>query len=209
MSHLKGYIPAKHSYGWSGGPEFKTRIVTLKNGRERRNGDWFQPRHRYMLEFQQLSKSAYAAVKSQHLVCQGMLRAFLFFDGLDNEADDELFAVAAAGQTEFQLSKLSVLDGVEYRREVYALYRPDANDPGTAVDSSITVTADGSPISVTLDRDRGIVTTAPMAGGESMRWTGPFSVWTRFNRDWMPFSFDQPDGIYGSIDLIEVAPPQA
>ena len=205
MAYLRAQIEACEAFGWEGGPEFRTRIVEMQNKRERRNADWAEARHRFTLPFQNIDPERYANIKQMHLVCRGMLHAFLYSDPLDSTADDQLFAVGDGTQTEFQLSKLSVIDGVTYQRNVYAL--PDSTP-------DFEVTANDSPVvAYTLDRDRGLITfdSAP-PNGALLRWSGPFLVWARFNQDWLPFSIGNrtADGFAhnGSVDLIEVPPPE-
>lgn len=205
MTYLRAQIEACEAFGWEGGPEFRTRIVEMQNKRERRNADWAEARHRFTLPFQNIDPDRYANIKQMHLVCRGMLHAFLYRDPLDNEADDELLAVGDGTQTTFQLSKLSVIDGVTYQRNVYAL-------PG--VTPGFAVTANDAPVaSYTLDRDRGLITfDSPPANGALLRWSGPFLVWVRFNQDWLPFSINSrsANGFVhnGTVDLIEVPPPE-
>lgn len=205
MAYLRAQIEACEAFGWEGGPEFRTRIVEMQNKRERRNADWAEARHRFTLPFQNIDPERYANIKQMHLVCRGMLHAFLYRDPLDNVADDDLFAVGDGTQETFQLSKLSVIDGVTYQRNVYAL--PDSTP-------DFEVTANDSPVvAYTLDRDRGLITfdSAP-PNGALLRWSGPFLVWVRFNQDWLPFSIDNrgPDGFAhnGTVDLMEVPPPE-
>jgi len=209
MTFLRAYIPAAHSWGWSGGAEFNTRIVERQNGRENRNADWSNPRHRFSLGFKHLGKDRYRQLKQHQIVCQGRLRQFLFHDGLDDVATDDLFAVAEVGQQTFQLGCISTIDGVSYPRNVFALYRPNPASPGAAVQVTPEIKVNGTSDSGwAVDHDRGLVTApAPLTGGEVLTWSGLFSVWVRFESDWLPMSFDEPDGIYGDIGLIEVPPP--
>lgn len=209
MSYLKAFIPACESFGWSGGPEFKTRIRVLTNGRERRNADWMQERNRYTLPFQNIGREEYAAVRQMFQTCQGMLHAFLYMDPLDYQASNEIFAVAT-GATEYQLVKNSVIDGVIYQRRIYALYVPGTD--GIADNSTITVTVNGTPTAVTLDRDRGLVifSVAPTPGAV-LAWSGRFAVWVRFDADWLPMSIDNRRGQdyahNGQITLLELPEP--
>lgn len=210
MAYLKAYIPACEGYGWQGGPEFKTRIVEMSNGRERRNADWAQPRHRFTLPFLNIDPSEYSGIKQHHYVCRGMNHAFLYRDPLDYTAINELFDTGDGIRQEFQLAKLSVVDNVSYLRNVYALYSP-AGD-GDAMQATPVVTVNGVPTAVTVDYERGIVmfSSAP-ANGALLRWSGEFSIWVRFNQDWLPFSIGSQtkDGYAssGTIDLIELPPP--
>lgn len=210
--YLRAYIPACEGYGWEGGPEHRTNIVQLRSGRERRNAMWMQPQHFYSLPFTNIRQSEYAPIKQMHMNRRGRWGVFLYRDRLDDSADDELFAVAEAGQTEFQLGKWSIIDGVTYYRHVTALYME--GDDGEALEAAPTVTVDGSPATgMTVDYDRGILMfDTPMAGGEILRWTGVFSIWVRFDNDRLPFSIDNRSGqgfvVNGQVDLLEMPPPE-
>lgn len=202
MSYLNAYLDECAAYGWSGGPEFNTRVKVLLNGRERRNADWSQGRHRYTLPFNNISQESYRAIRQMFEVCRGMLHGFRYVDPLDHESDNEEFGEGDGSEVEFQLSKLSVIDGVTYQREVYAL------------PSIPTITINGvQTAGFVADMDRGLITfSVPPANGAVLRWTGSFDVWVRFNQDWLPFSIDnkRADGYAhnGSIELIELPPPE-
>jgi uncharacterized protein (TIGR02217 family) len=210
VSHLLAFIPQCEAYGWNGGPEFKTRIRVLQNGRERRNADWASARHRYNLPFQNIGPEGYAGIRQLFEVCRGMLHTFLYRDPLNAVAVDEVFAVSD-GRGTYQLSTLSIVDGVSYQRPVYALFVP--GDDGTAIPVDPVVTADGAPITVVVDHERGTVTRSPDPPGDVLRWSGEYAVWARFNHDWLPMSIDnrRADGhaINGAVELIEDAAPEA
>lgn len=195
--YLDAYLTPCAAYGWEGGPEFKTQIVEMPTGRERRNAEWQQPRHRYTARFLNISKLAYRSIKQMHLVCRGQLHAFRFRDELDYQAEDEPFSVGDGTTVLFQLSKVSVIDGIEYAREVYAL----ASVP--------VIEVNGTPTTAfTVDMERGTIefNSAP-ANGSVISWTGEFDIWVRFNQDYLPFSLDNPNATNGAVDLIEVPPP--
>lgn len=199
MTHIRAYIAPCAAYGWQGGPEFRTRIREMPNGRERRNGDWAQCRHIYTLPFMNISREAYAAIKQMHLVCRGRLHTFLYRDVLDYHAYDEVFDTGDGSQESFQLSKTSTVDGVSYTRNVYAI--PD--------DETLIITIDDTPTTAfTLDRDRGIVTfDSPPSLNAVLRWSGNFDVWVRFDQDRMEFSLDNLNAHNGVVSLIEDAAP--
>lgn len=211
--YIRRYIPTCETFGWTGGPGFNTRIVRKINRRERRNADWDQPEHFFILPFQGLTQQQYAPIKRMHLNRRGAWGVFLYRDRLDDTATDELFSVAQAGQTKFQLAKESELDGVPYDRMVFALYVPDADDPGAPLDAPVSILVNGTPTTAfTLDRDTGeVVFDAPMAGGELLTWSGQFSLWVRFETDRLPFTIVNRGAISylieGSINLIEELPP--
>jgi uncharacterized protein (TIGR02217 family) len=197
MSYINAYIEQCAGFGWQGGPVFKTTIVTMANGRENRNSDNAQARHSYALPFNNIQPAGYANIKRMHLVARGRRHTFRFRDELDFEADAAQFAIGDGVETVFQLGKLSTLDGVGYYREVYAIV-------------SAAVTANGSPVSPTIDLDRGTVTfVAPPGNGVVLRWTGIFDIWVRFDQDDLPFSIDNRNAINGMVNLIEDQPPPA
>lgn len=212
--YLKAYIRTVEAFGWEGGPEFSTNIVQLRSGRERANAAWAQPRFFFSLPYQNIrARDQYAAIYEMFMVRRGRWGKFLYQSPIDplNSADEAIFAVAEAGQTEFKLGKWSIVDGVSFYHEVDALCAPGVN--GAAVNIDPVITANGSPITpVTIDHDRAVITTAPMAGGEVLAWSGQFSFWVRFDNDRLPFSIDNRSGddyvVNGSADLIQTPPPE-
>lgn len=201
MSYLDAYLQPCPGYGWQGGPAFKTQIVEMVSGRERRNAMIAEARHQFQAPFVNITREAYRNIKQMHLVCRGMLHCFKFRDELDYQADDEIFAQGDGSETTFQLRKISQIDGVSYTRNTYVI------NPGPVI------RVNGTPTAVTVDADRGLVTfgAAPADGAVlSGDWT--FDVWVRFNQDYLPFSLDAANGserfANGTIDLIEVPPPE-
>lgn len=210
--YVRAYIAACEAYGWEGGPEFSTAVVQLRSGRERRNAQWAQPRFYFSLPFQNISsRESYASIYQMFMAMRGKWGTFLYRHPTVNEADDELFAVAEAGQTTFQLGKWSIVEGVTFYHEVHALYAP-ASD-GTADEPQVDITVDGSPAGThAIDRDTGILEfDTPMTGGEIIRWSGEFSFWVRFDNDRLPFTIDNRNRddyiLNGQIDLLEMPPP--
>ena len=197
-SYLDAYLDPCPGYGWQGGPAFKTLIVNMASGRERRNAEIAQAKHQFQAPFNNILPEAYRSIKQMHLVCRGMLRSFKFRDELDYQADGEAFGEGDGVEVEFQLLKQSLIDGVSYQRYVYVI------EPGAVV------YVNGTPTSVTIDQDRGTVTfAAPPANGAALTWSGTFALWVRFNQDYLPFSIDNLNAVNGSVDLLEDDPPPA
>lgn len=197
MAHLDAYLAPIPGYGWSGGPTFKTQIVEMKSGRERRNAEWSRARHQFTAPFNNISADAYRNIKQMYLVCRGMLHAFRFRDWLDYTATAEQFGTGDGTTKVYQLSKTSTIDGVSYVRGVYAL-------PAVP---TITVNGTGT-YAFTADLRRGTITfdTAP-ANGAVLRWSGEFDLWVRFATDSIPFSLDNPGRTNGEVSVIEVEAP--
>lgn len=195
--YINAYLQPCPGYGWAGGPTFMTNIVSLQNGREKRNAMWRQPRHKFTAPYLNISQEAFRAIKGMFLVCRGSAFAFRFRDENDFSADDAQFAVADGVKTNFQLGKLTLLGGQTFFREVYAL----ANQPVVTINGTLTT-------AFTVDLDRGTITfeDAP-DNGAVLRWTGDFDVWVRFASDELSFTLDNPNRTNGSVDLIEVPAP--
>lgn len=195
MAYLDAYLEPSPGYGWQGGPAFKTTIVTMRSGRERRNAEQEYARHSFTAPFLNIDRDAYRNIKQMHLVCRGMLHNFKFVDELDFEAENEVFAEGDGATNVFQLRKVSVVDGVSYVRNCYVINAAAVTDNDVAV-------------APTIDPDRGLATfSVPPVAGHVLRWTGKFAMWVRFNQDDLPFSLDNIDAINGSISLIEDRPP--
>lgn len=197
MAYLDAYIEECPAFGWQGGGEFKTTVEEMANGRENRNAEWANVRHRYSMSFLNITKAAYRNIKQMHLVCRGRLNCFKFRDQLDYQASDDVFGIGDGVTKAFQLYKQSLIDGVSYLRPVYVV-------------ENISVEVNNVPTSAyVIDQDRGIVTfnVAP-ANGFGLTWSGEFAVWVRFEQDYLPFSLDNPDATNGQVDLIEMPPPE-
>ena len=209
--HRRAYIKACETFGWVGGPNFSTRVITMANGRERRNADWDQPQHKFILPYGNISETAYRAMLQMFLNVRGRNEPFLYRNRLNYIAQNQLVAVAEAGQTEFQLATTNLIDGASYQMQVFALYAPDDVDGGLAVPVDPVIEVDGIETPVVVDHDRGTITTSPMAGGEVLTWSGQFSHWVRFGSDQLAMSIENkgPTGFFisGDVEVVEVAPP--
>lgn len=200
MSDSPGYLRAEiaqcPAYGWIARPQFNTKITTMANGRENRNAMWANARHAYSAPFQNIKPESYRNIKQMHYVCRGMAGCFQFKDQLDHLAENEIFGYGDGTTAVFQLRKISTIDGVSYDRDCFVI------KPGAVFTDNL------SPVSPTVDLDRGTVTfsVAP-ASSHVLRWTGEFRVWVRFDQDDLPFSLDNKNAVNGTVELIEVPPP--
>lgn len=195
--HLDIYLEPCAGYGWQGGPRFKTSVETLENGDEYRNAEWIEVRHAFSAPYLNIKPAAYRSIKQNFLVCRGMLHAFRFVDELDHEATNETFGIGDGVEDTFQLFKRSELDGVSYDRQVYAL--PEVPE----------ITINGTPTTAfTINLRTGQLRfDTPPALGEVLAWSGFFDVWVRFATDDLVFSLDNPQATNGTVELIEVPPP--
>lgn len=210
--YVRNYIKACEAFGWEGGPEFRTTLTEMYNKAEKRNADWSQPRHFFSLPFMNITREIYSFILEMFLNRMGRWGVFLYFNPLDTTANEEALAPAIPGQQEFQLSKVAMVDGAVYRKNVYAVFIPDGN--GGAFEAAVTIRVNGVVTTAyTLDYDRGkVYFNAGMVGGEVVTWSGQFSHWVRFDQDRLPMSIDNKNEggfrVNGNVDLIEVNFPR-
>jgi uncharacterized protein (TIGR02217 family) len=199
MSILAVELTPKTTFGFVGGPEFSTRISTLRNSHERRNANWAQARHRWTAPFQNITDTEARDILRVFNACHGMTFGFLFKDFLDFQATVEPLGNAPSGSAPVQLIKTSTAGSQSYVRTIT---KPVASG-FTLYQTAIAKTG-------TLDTTTGLFTpTTAWTAGQPLTWTGEFRVPVRFAADWLPFSIDNKRGtvdfaVNGSVDVIEV-----
>lgn len=212
--YIREYIRACEAFGWEGGPEFNTAIQPMVNKREKRAAMWSQSRFFASLPFRNIQPESYDNILEMFEDRMGRWGAFLYRNRLAHTATDEVFAVAEAGQTSFQLGIYVGQSGRQRKRDIHALYIPEIASDGEAVESEITIAIDGTPTTALLiDHDRGTVEfDSPPGEGAVLTWSGAYSYWVRFDQDRLPMSIDNKseDGFFmnGAVDLIGVPPPR-
>jgi len=188
------------AYGWQGGPEFFTRIVTLRNGSERRNANWAGMRHHFTLPFQNITDADYLLyLKSVFVAAQGQAESFLVKDHSDHTATLEALGTTPSGSTPVQLKKSYTFGATTVSRDIT---KP--------VSTGLVVYQNGSPKAGTVDAATGLFTpTTAWTGSATLTWSGEFRVPVRFASDILSVSIDSRRGngeyaINGSVELIEV-----
>lgn len=186
------------AYGWSGGPEFYTRVVTLRNGHERRNAMLSQMRHRFTLPFLNISDASYLLyLKSVFAAAMGMAESFLVKDHSDFEATAESLGNAPAGSAAVQLVKTYTFGATTYSRTI--------EHPVTGA----VVYQSGVAKAGTLDTSTGLFTPdSAWTEGAPLTWTGEFRVPVRFASDSLNMSIDSRTAagfaMNGAVELVEV-----
>ena len=111
-------FPTDISYGISGGPSFKTDIVTTSSGYEYRNICHAHPRHKYQLASAIKTEEQLSKVVSFFKAMRGKAIGFRFKDWLDYKVDDQVIAVADGKQYIFQLHKIYKSGLIKTRRDI-------------------------------------------------------------------------------------------
>lgn len=117
MAFIEDRLLDKVAYGFQIGPQFQTRIRTLRNGHERRNRDASSFRWKGSAPYQNIKPEHYETLLGAFLTAGGMADSFRFKNWVDFAVTGQSLGVAPAGSTPVQLVKDYVLFGsVRYRR---------------------------------------------------------------------------------------------
>jgi len=184
------------AYGSQFGQEFKTRVVTLKSGFERRNIDWTMPMGKYSVLFQALEPADHAVVRGAHMASAGSAIPFRFKDWTDYTATAEAIGTATGAAQTLQLVKNYTFGSLSLQR---VIAKPVAD--------TVTLYADGVEIGSSVDTTTGIVSFIATVGAV-ITWSGEFDVPVRFDSDRLDFD---PAGratggfmLTGDVDIVEV-----
>jgi len=182
------------AYGSEFGHEFKTRIVTLESGHERRASLWSLPLGRYSIRYALIKPEHHQAVRHAHLVCRGSAIAFRFKDWTDYRADNEGLSIGTGALQTVQLIKRYQFGGQFLQKPIT---KPVI----------VQVLADGAPVPFTLDYSTGQVQLTASAGAV-LSWTGEFDRPVRFASDRLdcePLIYNDDDfSLAADVELIEV-----
>ncbi len=197
MSFHEVRFPADISFKATGGPEFKTDVVSLSSGHEKRNSIWSYPRARYELSFKDISKTQSNKTLSFFMARKGKAYGFRFKDWNDFEAKNQIIGVGNGTQTAFQLVK-------EYQDEIQnfqrRIYKP--------VEGSVVCYVNSTLITVgfSVDLVSGILNfTEPPAVAAVISADFQFDVPVRFNTDFLGSGTESYDNTsVRKIELTEV-----
>ena len=120
-------FPDKVSYGSTGGPSYRTTIVEMVSGREKRNIEWSLPRMKYNAAFGVRTLQDLETVIAFFHACYGRGRAFRYKDWSDFKscgieetvsATDQLIAFGDGSTTAFQLLKVYTVGTATLARDI-------------------------------------------------------------------------------------------
>lgn len=168
-------FPADIAYGATGGPGFRTRLVTNSVGDESRNADWSVERGEWNVATGILDPGGLLRVQAHFRARRGRARGFPFKDWFDYDVTLQAIGTGDNVKTTFQLVKIY----------------DDAVNPTTRVitkpkSGTVHVFFDNVEQSSgwTLDYTTGVITFASaVPNGVVPAWTGEFRVPVRYDTD--------------------------
>lgn len=166
------------SYGTQGGPTWLTRKIGLRSGILRRNPQRSRPTYRFTVVYRNLNEDDHAEVIDAFNACFGGAHSFRLKDWSDYQATNQQMSALGTGAPQsLQLRKLYTFGSQTVARPIR---KP--------VKSTVTMTANGSPLAFVLD-DVGMATYTA-GNGQVVRWSGEFDVPVMFEDDELAFSVD-------------------
>lgn len=193
MTFLDARLSQRIEAGFTAVPASSTRIVTLKNGHERRNARWVQKRRMYTASLASFNEAEREQLLAAIHACEGALYSFRFKDWSDYRVVGGSLGNAPAGSADVQLVK------------TYTFGRTHTRTITKPVAGTVTVYQDGTPKAGSVDTDTGLFT-PDTAWTEGLPLTADFhfDVPVRFATDEPPFALPHRDVAELSVDLIEV-----
>lgn len=179
MSFVEERLLECVSYGTEGGPTWLTRRIGLKSGVIRRNAMRSRPLYRFVVLYKNLNDADHQRVIDAFNACMGGVFGFRLKDHADYQAVDELVGVGTGSPQSIQLARL-------YEFGTRNVSRPIRKP----VAGTVSLTANGVPISSSVDTTTGIVTFTA-TNGHVVRWSGEFDVPVFFSDDELSFSIDE------------------
>lgn len=101
-----------------GGPQFKTTIIELSSGFEKRNIDWSETRGEWDISYGVKTKDNFNDVVKFFYARRGMARGFRFKDWSDFELEKQAIGIGDGANADFQIYKRYSSGGVDYDREL-------------------------------------------------------------------------------------------
>lgn len=195
-------FPTTISLDASGGPERRTRIVTLASGHEERNTPWARSRRRYDAGYGMRSLDDIHAVIAFFEARRGRLHGFRWKDWADHRSGppsaaptplDQLLAIADGSADTFALTKT-------YASGPAAETRPITHPVAAGVLAAI----DGTPAPVTV-QDGAITFAAPPPAGAQITAGYEFDTPVRFDTDRLDINLAGfKAGAIPSIPIVEI-----
>lgn len=180
MAYHNVLFPPEISYGSKGGPSFKTTVIALASGLERRNREWKRVRAVYDVSHGIKSPEQMEQLRNFFYARHGMADSFNYFDHADHLIFNQNIGIGDGVQRNFQIIKSYIDDGnYQYDRVITKIA------PGTDLPILVGGIPQTKGTHYTLNYTTGIVTftTAPAAGLPINLPTAEFYVHCRFDID--------------------------
>lgn len=204
MAFFETSLPDHVEKGAVGGPGFKTSILTLSSGFEKRNIDWSRSRGQWDISYGITNLQNLRDVIAHFYSVQGKAHGFRFKDWSDYQVPDSpetqsFLGTGDAAETEFQaIKRYTNLGGQTFDRIINKI-----------VDGSVSAWLNGTPVDpmdFTVDNNTGIITfDSPPGGGVAITFACEFDVPVRFDTDELEINTQTfQAGLVPRIPIVEI-----
>ncbi len=225
-------LDPKISFGFTGGPRFKTTVVTNPGGYEQRNIDWSVFKHEFSCTFESKTQAELDIIRAFHIAMRGQAVGFRFFDHRDMCTDQagivaaiqsgasiidpttRIPSIPAAGVLTASIITASA-DMGDQTHQITKTYTVPTLAGDVYVRTLVKIASDahfngyinGSvDAAATVDEDTGIITFMDsVSATDEITADAIFDVPVRFRNDYMPETlvFFDSGGVQG-VDLVEI-----
>lgn len=204
MSFHEEVFPLGIAYGAIGGPKFKTTVLTLASGFEKRNIDWSRSRAEYDVSYGLKTQAELEEIRRFFYARRGRAYGFRFRDWQDYQLNNQTIGITGGSQSQFQVFKRYQSGTIVYDRVINKIEA-----------GSVTLTVNGVVVSegvgtsqYLIDLNTGIVTLGSALvtpSGRAVAITCKFHVPVRFDTDHLNTTLEEYNvHSWGQIPLVEV-----
>lgn len=175
-------LPTRISAGAKGGPGFKTTVLQLANGLEKRNIDWSVARQRWDVAYGLNDQTDYQELLTFFYARRGRAHSFRFKDWSDYALAEQTIGQNDGSTTDFQIYKRYTNGGVNFDRNLTKIVSGSV----TVKVNSVTIAEGGGAGDYAIDLTTGIITlgaTLAAASGQDVDVACEFDVPVRFDID--------------------------
>lgn len=182
MAHINERLLECVSYGTVYGSGYRTDVVALQSGYEKRTALWSIPRGQFSIIYNLLKEEDHASVLAAFHVCNGRLHTFRLKDETDFSVVKSPIGAGTGSTKTYKLS----------RRFSFAGQNKDI-PVSLPVVGSVVVYEGSSIVPATVDYENATVTLSA-APGAVISWSGEFDKRVRFDEDDIAFTFETRAG---------------
>lgn len=190
--------------GAQGGPRFKTTVVTLSSGFERRNIDWSQTRGEWDVGYGLQRKSQFSSIIAFFYAREGRAHGFRFKDWTDFALERQSVGTTDGSTATFQLFKRYTSGGINFDRNLKKIVAASAS----VWVNNVSIAEGAGASQFALDDSTGILTlgsTLAAQSGTDIEVACEFDVPVRFDTDNLSLVADTDDAAtIPQIPIIEL-----
>jgi uncharacterized protein (TIGR02217 family) len=199
MSFNESRLSDRVALGFQAVPFYSTRIVTLDNGREKRNVNWTKAKRRFMALFQGMTETDFAELAACFHAQMGAAYPFRFKDWTDYRVTQgSIGDTPGANTTAVQLVKIYTFGSRTTTRNITKPVN------GTVVVYQADGAGGWATKAGTLDASTGLFTPSTnWTAARALRASFEFDVPVRFGSDEFPASYENRNALNATCELVE------